>query len=307
MNIEVLLTETEIANEFAEALEARDLPEKFFYWTPLSVRAWLDLSQSPFSDGHRQAWKSLCSRAEPLARQFDGPVAVVSFGAGDGSKDCQLLKALQSARLAVKYFPVDASQALLELACAAGEDVEIDTLGIKADIASPVHLMLASDAAESSRLFLLTGNTLAGMDPLDQLRHVASCLHSGDRLIVDGELFSGAASGLDPSPAMRRFVLGPLANVGVNEEDGELRLEHKRDERHAGLHMLTRHFQAGRDLRPIVAGQEVTIQRGERVLLNFRYLYTPDAFRWLVTSHAGLKIVDEVQADGKVLAAVCSR
>jgi hypothetical protein len=60
-------------------------------------------------------------------------------------------------------------------------------------------------------------------------------------------------------------------------------------------------------LRLIVAGQEVTIQRGERVLLNFRYLYTPDAFRWLVTSHAGLKIVDEVQADGKVLAAVCSR
>ena len=40
MNIEVLLTEAEIADEFAEAMEARDLPEKFFYWTPISVRAW---------------------------------------------------------------------------------------------------------------------------------------------------------------------------------------------------------------------------------------------------------------------------
>ena len=38
MNIEVLLTEAEIADEFAEAMEARDVPEKFFYWTPLSVR-----------------------------------------------------------------------------------------------------------------------------------------------------------------------------------------------------------------------------------------------------------------------------
>jgi hypothetical protein len=305
MNIEVLLTETEIATEFAEALDARDLPEKFFYWTPLSVRAWLDLSQSPLAEGHRQAWRALCSRADQLAKQFDGPVAMVSFGAGDGVKDCQLLKALQGANVPVKYFPVDASQALLELACAAGEDVEIDTLGIKADIASPVHLMLASDAAESSRLFLLTGNTLAGLDPLDQLRHVASCLHSGDRLIVDGEIFSAPPAVLDP--AVKRFVLAPLANTGVTEEDGELRLEHKRDERHSGLHMLTRHFQASRDLRLIVSGQEVTIQRGERVLLNFRYLYTPEAFRWLVTGHAGLKIVDQVEADGKVLAAVCSR
>jgi hypothetical protein len=30
MNIEVLLTETEIADEFAESIEARDIPEKFF-------------------------------------------------------------------------------------------------------------------------------------------------------------------------------------------------------------------------------------------------------------------------------------
>ena len=45
---------------------------------------------------------------------------MVSFGAGDGSKDIALLKGLLRAGLQLKYFPVDASQPLLELACAAG-------------------------------------------------------------------------------------------------------------------------------------------------------------------------------------------
>ncbi len=45
MKIEALLTETEISDEFAEAIEARDIPEKFFYWHPLSVRAWQALSR----------------------------------------------------------------------------------------------------------------------------------------------------------------------------------------------------------------------------------------------------------------------
>jgi hypothetical protein len=306
MNIEVLLTEAEIANEFAEALEARDLPEKFFYWSPLSVRAWLDLSQE--ADNQRNAWTAVAAAAEKLARQFQGPLSVVSFGAGDGSKDISLLKALQRAGLQVKYFPVDASQPLLELACAAGEDAEIESLGIKADIASPVHLVLACDAAESPKLYVMAGNTLGGFDPLDQLRHLAECLHPEDRLIVDGELFDASSPDLDRRPLMRRFALAPLACMGISEEDGELRIEHKKDERHAGLHMLTRHFQAGRDLHLMVAGQSVTMQRGERVFLNFRYLYTPDAFRWLVSRHAGLKIVEEIiDNEGRMMTAICSR
>ena len=38
-----LLTENDLADEFVSAFRARRLPEKFFYWFPLSVRAWLAL------------------------------------------------------------------------------------------------------------------------------------------------------------------------------------------------------------------------------------------------------------------------
>src|SRR5579864_3615404 len=306
MNIEVFLTEAEIAQEFAESIEARDLPEKFFYWFPRSVRAWLDLSQNSITAGLRQCWETLGEKI-PQKIPHDGAVSVISFGSGDGSKDRGLIKTLERAGRNVKYFPVDASQTLLELACSAAEDAEIETMGIKADISSPMHLVLASDAAESPKTFLMAGNTLGGFDPLDQVRHLAECMHTGDRLIIDGEIFHDAVLSRGEEPAIRRFALAPLATVGVAEDDGELRFEHKRDDRHSGLHLVTRFFRAERDLTLGLPG-EPTLPRGERVFLNFRYAYTPEAFRWLLAKHAGLKILEEiVSADGHSILAVCSR
>ena len=307
MNIEVFLTEAEIAQEFVESIEARDLPEKFFYWYPRSVRAWLDLTQNSAMAGLRQCWESLDNGTLKLAAGEDATLSVVSLGSGDGAKDRALIKALQRGGRSVKYFPVDASKTLLELACSAAEDAEIETMGIKADISSPMHLVLASDAAESPKIFVMAGNTLGGFDPLDQVRHLAECMHAGDRLIIDAENSHEALLARGEDPAVRRFALAPLATAGIAEEDGELRFEHKRDERHAGLHLITRFFRADRDLTLALPGEH-TLPRGERILLNFRYACTPDAFRWLLTKHAGLKIVDEVRAaDGKSTIAVCSR
>ena len=307
MNIEVFLTEGEIAQEFAESIEARDLPEKFFYWFPRSVRAWLDISQNSPTASLRQCWENLSNNTKSIAIDSDSTVSVISFGSGDGVKDRMLIKALERADRGVKYFPVDASQTLLELACSAAEDAEIETMGIKADISSPMHLVLASDAAESPKIFVVAGNTLGGFDPLDQVRHLAECMRADDRLIIDGEIFHEAILERSEEPAIRRFALAPLATVGVAEDDGELRFEHKRDERHAGLHLVTRFFRADRDLTLGVPG-EPTLPRGERIFLNFRYTYTPESFRWLLKKHAGLKILDEVvSADGNSIVAICSR
>jgi hypothetical protein len=40
MKVEVVLTEADLAQEFTDAFEARDLPEKFFYWFPRSAADW---------------------------------------------------------------------------------------------------------------------------------------------------------------------------------------------------------------------------------------------------------------------------
>jgi hypothetical protein len=308
MNIEVLLTEAEIAAEFVESMEARDLPEKFFYWTPFSVYAWKALSVVT-NESLRETWDTLASRAGDLTKSFGGRVPVISFGAGDGSRDRVMLKALRAAGRDVKYYPVDASQTMLEMACAGAEDDDCEALGIKGDISSPVHMLLAADVSEAPRLFLMCGNTLAGFDPMDQLRHAAECLHKGDVLILDARMQAGAAENpteAEPSEAEKRFVLAPLASVGIGPEDGELKFEENRDDRHDGLILQMRRFQASRDLTLTTPGREIHVERGERIFLNFRYRFTREAFRWLVTEHAGLKMAVEIpSADGRFLTAVC--
>jgi uncharacterized SAM-dependent methyltransferase len=309
MKIEALLTEAEISAEFAEAMEARDIPEKFFYWSPACVGAWLALSEDVAYESRRQSWSLLLDDIENISSHLDSIVAVISLGAGDGSLDVLLLKALQSVKLDVDYFPVDASQGLLEMACAAAEDEEVDTLGIKADISSPMHLVLAADASENPKLFLLCGNTLGGFDPLDQIRYLSQCMREGDRLIVDAEIYDAAtAISSRDNPVGRRFAFEPLGSVGISKDDGEIRFDQRRDERHEGLSVITRQFQTARDLRVTLIDRELTLQRGERVSLSFNYTYTIGAFRWLLAEHGGLRILHEYPSpDGRYVTVVCSR
>src|SRR5206468_11899444 len=148
-------------------------------------------------------------------------------------KDRTLLRSLATAGRDVKYYPVDSSQQLLETACAGAEDDDIEALGIKADISSPMHMVLAADVSEAPRLFLMVGNTLGGFDPMDQIRHAADCVKKGDILIVDTNLYPGVP--VNPTEEQRRFVFAPLAAAGVLIEDGELEFMERPDDRLDGM------------------------------------------------------------------------
>jgi len=310
MKVEVVLTETDIAQEFVEAIEARDLPEKFFYWFPRSATEWASLSgDSDLYGGLADTWKDLAADAGSLATAFDGRLPVISFGAGNGRRDCQLIAALKDTGRQCVYYPVDASQSLLELACASGDDEDVEAVGIKADISSPVHLLYATDAAEPPRLLIMSGNTMGSFDPLAEIRYLAQCMKPDDRLIIDGEIFDEQQSmARRDNPAVRRFLSALMASLGIAEEDGEIGFNQKRDERHAGLHLITRYFRAERDITATVAGQQIPMQRGERIGLNFQYVYTPEAFDWLLTEHGGFDILKRYRSpDGRFVTAVCRR
>jgi hypothetical protein len=99
-----------------------------------------------------------------------------------------------------------------------------------------------------------------------------------------------------------------LNGVGISDDDGEVRFQLKRDDRHSGLYMITRSFRAARDLSATVAGQEIPLQRGEHIGLNFQYTYTREGFLWLLAEHGGLEILEEhLSADGRFLTAICRR
>jgi uncharacterized SAM-dependent methyltransferase len=310
MKVEVVLTEADIAQEFAEAIEARDLPEKFFYWFPRSAKEWAALAEdAELYGGLWETWKGIAASAPLLVKHFGSRVPVISFGAGEGGRDRLLMAALKDAGCECLYFPVDASQAMLEMACAGADDEDIETVGIKADISSPVHLVYAADAAEPPRLFIMSGNTMGAFDPLAEIRYIAQCMKPSDRLIIDGEVFDPEKSmARRDNPHSRKFVSALLASVGIEDEDGDIGFNLKRDDRHDGLHLITRYFRAERDLSATVAGQEIPLERGERIGMNFQYAYTPDAFRWLVGQHGGLEILHEYSSpDARFLTVMCKK
>jgi len=198
---------------------------------------------------------------------------------------------------------------MLELACAGGDDDDIETVGIKADISSPVHLVYASDAAEPPRLFISSGNSVGGFDPLAEIRYLAQCLRGGDHMIVDGEIYDEKETmARREHPLVRRFLAAFLSGIGITGDDGETRFDHKLDERHQDVHLITRSFRAGRDLSALVGGEEVPLERGERIGLNFQYVYTADSFRWLLREQGGLAIEKEyLSPDGRFLTALCRK
>jgi uncharacterized SAM-dependent methyltransferase len=310
MKVEVVLSEADISQEFLEAIEARDLPEKFFFWFPRSAAEWAALTaHAELYGGLWETWKEISATAPELARHFGPRVPVISFGAGEGSRDRLLMGALKDAGCECHYFPVDASQTMLEMACAGADDEDIETVGIKADISSPVHLIYAADAAEPPRLFIFSGNTMGSFDPLAEIRYVAQCMKPDDRLLIDGEIYDEKQTmGRRDNPAARKFVSALLSSVGIGGDDGEIRFDHKRDSRRNGLHLITRYFRAARDLSATVAGEEIPLQRGERIGMNFQYTYTPEAFRWLLQEHGGLEIITEYgSVDSRFLTALCKK
>jgi uncharacterized SAM-dependent methyltransferase len=290
--IDALLTENALADEFVSAFEARRLPEKFFYWFPLSVRAWLALC----SDGAYRNFvrsRSLIARsAAQLAGLVPpGPLEVMSLGSGQGDKDLILLQALRDRGTRVSYLPVDTSQALLEMACGGALDARFPAHGLKADVSRSQHLAaLRPDPETPRRLVLLIGNTLGAFDPLAAAHDLAGLLRPGDLALVDGELYAGDATiaGYD-NPLNRRFAWAPLHAVGIRDADGELVFEAKDDPRLPGLHLIPKYFRAGRDVEAHTGGEVLRLARGERLDMSHSYKYAAETFLRILTD-AGLAV-----------------
>jgi uncharacterized SAM-dependent methyltransferase len=299
ISIHALLTENDLAAEFVAAVQQRRLPEKFFYWFPLSVRAWIALcSDGAYRNFVRSRSLIARSRAELARLLAPGPLEVLSLGAGQGDKDLLILEALRENGVRVSYVPVDTSQALLEMACGGALGAGIPTQGIKADFTNPVHLQaLTADPETPRRLVLLIGNTLGAFDPIAEARELAKLLRPGDALLVDGEIYAGDATvaGYD-NPLNRRFAWAPLNAVGITDADGELVFEAADDPRLPGLHLIPKHFRAGRDVEPLLGGEVLRIGRGERLAMNHSYKYAADTFLRIL-SDAGLAVAWQGRSD----------
>jgi uncharacterized SAM-dependent methyltransferase len=288
--VRALLTERELADEFVEAFAARMLPEKFFYWFPLSVRAWLELCSDGDYRNYVRSRSLIATSASELATLIaPGPLEVLSLGSGQGDKDAILLEALD--RVGLRYTPVDASQALLELALAEAARMGVDASGMKADVTRPEHLdVLRAPEGAPPRLIMLIGNTLGAFDPERYARMLVGLLRPQDLLLVDGELFSGqeTLAGYD-NPINRRFAWAPLHAVGIRDQDGDLRFDSEEVADRPGLYAVTKHFVASRDAEAMMGGRALQLAAGERVSMSRSSKYSGDTFM-RVLDEAGMGV-----------------
>lgn len=299
----VLLTEDRLARDFLAALERRELPEKYFYWFPTSVRAWLNLCGDGAYRNYVRSHTLLQEHlADVVAQLPAGEATVISLGAGQGTKDLLVLEQLRVSGREPRYFPVDASQSLLEMACAAALEARVPCVGFKADMADSAHLVSVRNLTSAApRLVMMLGNTLGAFDPAAMARQLAHLLGPQDHLLVDGEIFSGETTlaGYD-NPLNRQFAFGPLRGVGLVEpDDGVLRFETSEDDARPGLYRLRKHFEPARDLAVTVAGETIRWQAGQRVEMNWSGKYTHEAFLALLRDAGLAPVTQHVSADGR--------
>jgi len=274
--ITVLLSEHEIARQFADALTAGYLGEQFFYWLPLSVEAWVALCHSPEYRNADRALGLLTRAAPRLAELWPGVDTVCGLGCGEGSKDRVLLDALRRPL----YIGADFSQGLLELALECAAAVAREVRGFKLDIGCDQHLdALAAAVAGSgqSAVYSVLGNTLGAFDPDRFPARLRRVMRPEDRVLFDGEIFAGDETlrGYD-HPTNRRFAFAPLASLGLSESDGELRFELRPGS--AGLHEVVKYFVPARDIQLNVGGREIRLRSKESLRMSSSIKYDERAF-----------------------------
>ena len=293
IEFESLLTENEMAAGFLAGLERRYLLEKFFYWFPLSVRAWLDLcnASQPYRN-YSRSFQLIRSHALEIAASCSArEIEVVSFGAGQGDKDVLVLEALRSSGKSVFYRPVDASLALLEMAVLRATDAGFGARGLKADVEDARTSHWLAKTAGTPRLYLILGNSLGITDPSNFLRSLRAVLRPDDWILLDGEIYNLESTMLGyDNPANRKFAFAPLESLGLTEgQDGELIFTLEDASQFAGMHWVRKYFQAARALRFAVAGKWMKLDEGEKILMSPSWKYSRSAFDALLRQAGGLK------------------
>ena len=302
IQIDILLSEDQIAQEFMDALERHDLPEKFFYWFPLSIRAWINLCGDGAYRNYVRSHSVLQNHASEIVSMLPSePIELISLGAGQGTKDFLIMEHLQKQGKYLNYRPVDASQGLLEIACQSAKDKNFACHGLKADLNNDSHLTeMQAILDEKPRLIMILGNTLGAFDPLKFASKLDNIMRPQDFLILDGELFNqtDTLAGYD-NPINRQFAFGPLSSVGLSEpNDGRLHIQTDIDNRQAGLYRIRKHFQASRDLKIMLAGETVQILSDTNIEMSWSYKYDRDALTGLITS-SGMQIAAEYLSTDK--------
>ncbi len=268
LQIRVVLTEEMLAQSWLNTWKQNQiLQEKFFYWFPTSVMAWLHLCRSTQYLNSQRAFNAIEIAAPKMAKAWGDIWSIWSLGCGDGSKDVPFLSAFQRDGSVREYVGLDSSLTLLEMAvrrartCGPG----MTAYGMKLDFTNESHWVHLD--SQKPRIVLVLGNTLGAFGPKGFLERLGSLLREGDRIVVDGEIFSDTRTmGGYNNPDNREFAMAPLQAVGLNESQGKLTFEavNLGD----GLNEVRKSFVIESNCQIHLAGAPLQLKKGHTVQMS---------------------------------------
>jgi uncharacterized SAM-dependent methyltransferase len=286
-----LLREQEILAQLRCAFAERYLPEHLFYWLPTSVTAWVELCRSSEYRNANRALQALRIAAPKMAEWLRDIKTLCGLGCGEGSKDALLLKAFAESGSRLTFVAADFSQALLELALEDADQYCKFVTGTKFNVNDNAQLAAVCNISRelgAPVLYTVLGNTLGAFGPTTFSARLREQLQPGDRFLFDGEIFSPHTLAGYDNPVNRRFAWGPLTGVGITEADGQLQFATETLE--GGLHAVTKHFVATRNLRVNLGGEAIEIHAGEKLKMSSSIKYSTQEVLLDCVKRAGFRV-----------------
>ncbi|MBN1288639.1 MAG: L-histidine N(alpha)-methyltransferase [Actinobacteria bacterium] len=265
------------------SLEDRFLPDYFLYLGCSGVDNWLSLYRSSEFTIAARLTSLLKGNIEKISRHFSGELDVVSIGVGGGEKEKSLLEELTRC-CQPRYFAVDASSEMVDVALEAVSKMKIESTGI---VALLEDLYLIHDYWNSNVLVCLLGNTLCNYEPDEVFRTVHLELEENDYFMFDCSLLP--FSEVDGTPDIQSvidsyrtglnvtFNLNPLLCRGLCEDDCEFHLDVVRVEDKGGTAYRTAKWIEILKGSKVECGcDSIELPAGSIINMGFTYKFTPE-------------------------------
>jgi L-histidine Nalpha-methyltransferase len=295
----------EVQRALLDSLRRRRIHPKFHYDSVKQSMKWLAVHQA-FSPWQTEAdCRGVYDRAfaEAIRSCDQSSAHVIGLGCGGGTKEARLLELLKGQGGELFYSPVDVSSALV-LASTLAVDGMMEPSRCRplvCDLADARDLAAVLDRhapPHTPRLLTFFG-MIPNFLPGEILPRLRALVRPGDRMLFSANLAPGNdyASGMErilplyDNALTRDWLLTFLLDLGVEGDDGEMRIQSEDCPQGSGLKRISAWFVFQRPRRIVVEEESFQSLAGERIHLFFSYRYTPSLVVTTLAQH-GFRVDD---------------
>jgi len=296
----------QVRRDLLDSLRRREVNHKFLYEGVKQTQKWLALHQAFSPSRTDRDCVAIYDRSfEAVARRVRSrSLQLVGLGCGGGQKDARLLRLLKDKGKQISYVPIDVSAAMVVVAREAALTVvsEDHCFPLVLDLATAgeVDVLLARFLKPRAARLITFFGMIPNFEPDYILRQLARQVRLADFLLFSANLAPGKdyQKGVEhilplyDNEPTRDWLMGFLADLGVEKRDGQIRFIIEEEPVGSGLKRVAAYyyFKANREIH--LEEQSFTFRRGDTIRLFFSYRHTPAIVNRLL-GQQHLKVLDQ--------------